>query len=380
MISQKFPTGADCRLWLGEWDRPPDGFGETQAALSARSISISEEDASTPLFHWSRDYPDLFARGRRAVSGLLVLNYEVGTNRQIPPERFWGKTIWARMEFVEYGAQGASAVEETIRIGPVYPRPFTHAPEGREAGYATDQVPFLAREIKGAARNEMTLEMQNLLAQVDPTTSSQSGLVRSESRTERATVTKIIDGDTFRVGLPSGENQKIRFEAIQAPEIYKPDNPKVSDGGVDDNQERAKWKWPLSAPSNAGEAPTKSQLAEWGLAAKDWLARELGANLDSEGNVTNRPEVTLKRGPAQPDTGKYDRQVRQVKAGGEDLGLKMVEAGYAVPNPTGSSATLEGGEYQWRGRKLKEAYREARSNAGTEDARGVWRSHEAQDL
>ena len=111
----------------------------------------------------------------------------------------------------------------------------------------------------------------------------------------KATVTRIIDGDTIEVEFESGQSDKVRIIGVDTPETFSP------------NQS-----------SEYGNITDLDCLDKWGDAATQY-ARD----------ILNNKTIKLVQDPQVQERDYYDRLLAYIEINGQDFGVMLLEEGYA---------------------------------------------------
>ncbi|MFB6124148.1 MAG: lamin tail domain-containing protein [Haloferacaceae archaeon] len=134
---------------------------------------------------------------------------------------------------------------------------------------------------------------------VTPTSPPSSPSATASDRGVAATVTRVVDGDTFEVRYRNGTTDTVRLLGVDTPEVHTATDPAEFEGVPDTDAGRA-W------------------LRDWGHRASEFARTEVGGE-----------RVRLVVDPAADRRGRYGRLLAYVVDGGGVFNRRLLERGYA---------------------------------------------------
>lgn len=394
-VESVYPTGTEYSAYVtGEQTIRAEGglfpnFDRLDE-LDVSEVSLIEDGEITPLYDFRRKTTDHFAYSRRQVTGKLVFNYSERFAQKMrrPLQSIQGRTLWVQVKYVQQNP--LKRVRDVYRIGAVWERPFRHAPDPT----AQETVPFSGRDLLLVGRQTADLDSDlaaDLAREEDRVYEvSSDDLFGKRQQRHLATVDEVEDGDTLYVTHEAtGKDMTIRLASIDTPETPK-ENPGARKNPTDSDA----YDWPASAPKHRGEPPTQSQLDDWGEYAKKKVKQWV------EGKAVRL--VTANGSPPKDQYGRFIFRV-EVPSGlppmntaqaGTDLGTHLVATGLAAPYPSNGFIPAEKLPEGYEGRMqpveirenryvdhasmLRQKVSELREQAGTEQANGIWYSHDVK--
>jgi endonuclease YncB( thermonuclease family) len=398
MDQRRYPTGADVTAYMTSGRTlpvPASGaglsgpVGQIQALrsptfeeLDIAHVTIVQDGQATPLYEFTDRLAGEFMYSRSMVNVELQFNYseQFSLKRRVPQiQQIRGNTLWLLLEKAQWWPEPA-VVRDLVRIDEVYEHSFRHEP----APSASEQVPCTARGLTLVGRREQGIDTEPIARSIESgDTPDVPDAFQSDRSRYLGKVVEVTDGDTLKVKMEAtGETVDVRLVGVDTPETA--DSPRLN---------RAGWTWPPEAGPNTGrgtpsESPSPQQLVGWGEYAKRRAKEVFNTKNDGEGRavwlVSDPGAAPVDDAEINPtsDDGRFLFQVKPTVPlelpGGEterDYGAWLLKRGLARHVDT----TSIGAGRESRSAQLKRIYREARQQAGSSDAKGIWYAFDVED-